>query len=172
MDIRYPIGKYQSPSEYTDALRTLWIEAIAQSATRLREAVAGLSEEHLQTPYREGGWTLRQVVHHVPDSQMHAYIRFKLALTEDSPTIKPYLEAPTALLADYLLPVEVSLDLLENINKRWVSIMQALKPSDFERQVVHPELGVLPLNRLLGLYVWHTAHHTAHITELRKAKGW
>jgi uncharacterized damage-inducible protein DinB len=153
-------------------MRAGWLEALAAQPAGLREAVAGLSEVQLQTPYREGGWTVRQVVHHIPDSHMHAYIRFKQALTEPEPLIKPYHEAPTALLADYTLPLEPSLAILEHVHLRWVTIARALNPPDFARVFVHPATGRWTLDEHLALYVWHGDHHTAHITALRKGMGW
>lgn len=171
-DIRYPIGLFERPNHITSAMRAEWLEALAAQPARLREAVVGLSEAQLQTPYREGGWTVRQLVHHIPDSHMHAYIRFKQALTEPEPLIKPYDEASTALLADYKLPLEPSLAILENVHLRWVAIAKALDPLDFTRVFVHPATGRWTLQEHLALYVWHGNHHIAHITELRQRRGW
>jgi hypothetical protein len=139
----------------------------------LRAAVLGLSEEQLDTPYRPGGWTVRQVVHHVPDSHMNAYVRFKLALTEEAPTIKPYAEARWAELPDTrLTPPEVSLTLLDNLHERWVNILRNMTPEDFERRLQHPEKGLLTLDAMLSLYSWHGRHHVAHVNGLRQRMGW
>ena len=139
----------------------------------MRAAVAGLTPEQLDTPYRPGGWTVRQVVHHVPDSHINSYVRFKLALTEEEPTIKPYDEARWAKLADTATtPVEVSLTLLDSLHSRWVPLLQSLTEADFARQFRHPELGMVRLDRNLALYAWHGKHHVAHITSLRERMGW
>ena len=172
-DVRYPVGKFEWPARVSADDRTRCIETLAQLPARLREAVAGLSEEQLDTPYREGGWTVRQVVHHVPESHMNSYIRFKLALTEDEPVVKPYDEAAWARLADVLsAPIEVSLGLLENLHRRWVILLEGLGENDWKRTFRHPELGPLSLENNLALYDWHSRHHLAHITRLRKRKGW
>jgi hypothetical protein len=139
----------------------------------LRAAIAGLNDEQLNTPYRDGGWTVRQVIHHVPESHMNAYIRFKLALTEHEPTIKPYDEAAWAETADVRdTPLEVSLVLLENLHKRWVLLLNSMSDADFLKQFHHPEIGVVPLEKNLALYAWHGKHHTAHITTLRERMQW
>jgi DinB superfamily len=139
----------------------------------LRAVIAGLNEEQLNTPYRDRGWTVRQVIHHVPESHMNAYIRFKLALTENEPTIKPYDETAWAETADVReTPLEVSLVLLENLHKRWVVLLQSMSDADFSKQFRHPELGVVPLEKNLALYAWHGKHHTAHITSLRERMQW
>jgi DinB superfamily len=139
----------------------------------LRAATAGLNEEQLNTPYRDGGWTVRQVIHHVPESHMNAYIRFKLALTESEPTIKPYDETAWAETADVRdTPLEVSLALLDNLHKRWVVLLKSMSEADFLKEFRHPELGVVPLEKNLALYAWHGKHHTAHITSLRERKLW
>jgi uncharacterized damage-inducible protein DinB len=139
----------------------------------LRAAIAGLNEDQLNTPYREGGWTVRQVIHHVPESHMNAYIRFKLALTESEPTIKPYDETAWAETADVRdTPIEASLALLDNLHKRWVVLLKSMSDADFAKQFRHPELGVVPLEKNLALYAWHGKHHTAHITSLRERKQW
>jgi hypothetical protein len=171
-DPRYPLGPFVMPAQVTPETRAAWILTLETLPARMREAVAGLSDSQLDTPYREGGWTLRRVVHHVPDSHMHSYIRFKLALTEDLPTIKPYDEAATALLADYALPVEVSLNLLEHVHARWVVLLKAMRPEDFARVYIHPDNGRMTLEQALGLYDWHARHHLAHITRLRQRMGW
>jgi uncharacterized damage-inducible protein DinB len=139
----------------------------------MRAAVAGLTPERFDTPYRPGGWTVRQVVHHVPDSHMNAYVRFKLALTENEPTIKPYEEAAWAELADSAsTPVDVSLTLLETLHDRWVRLLRSMTEADFARKFRHPQLGVVPLDKNLALYAWHGKHHVAHITSLRQRMGW
>ena len=173
MDPRYPIGKYETPKEVTPALRHQAIDAIAQTPAKLRAAVSGLNDAQLDTPYRQGGWTVRQVAHHVPDSHMNAYVRFRLALTEDQPTIKPYDEARWAELVDAKsAPIEASLALLEPLHDRWVRLLRSMTGADFARTLMHPEHGVRTLDWMLFLYAWHGRHHTAHITELRKQKGW
>lgn len=172
-DPRYPIGRFVPPEEVTEAHIQEWINQIAEMPASLREAVAGLSAAQLDTPYREGGWTVRQVVHHVPDSHLNSYVRFKLALTEEAPTIKPYDEQAWARLGDSRdTPVEVSLRLLEALHQRWVVLLRGLKEEDWQRSFVHPESGPTTLARTLGLYAWHGSHHVAHITELRKRMGW
>jgi uncharacterized damage-inducible protein DinB len=149
------------------------MEAIAGLPARMRRAVAGLTDQQLNTPYREGGWTVRQVVHHVPDSHLNAYIRFKLAVTEQNPTIKPYDETAWAQLKDSeLTPIEVSLALLESLHARWTVLLRSLSESDFQRKFVHPESGPHDLDWLLGLYAWHGNHHVAHITGLRERMEW
>ena len=173
MDLSYPIGKFSFPQSATPEQRRLWIGEIASTPRNLRAAVDGLTAEQLDTPYRPGGWTVRQVIHHVPESHMNAYIRFKLALTEDAPTIKPYMEDRWAKLADVQsTPVEVSLRLLDCLHARWLPLLRSLDPSDWKRVFNHPELGSMPLERNLALYAWHGRHHVAHITELRKKMGW
>jgi hypothetical protein len=149
------------------------IDQIAEAPARLRAAVEGLTPEQLETPYRPDGWTVRQVAHHVADSHLNAYVRFKLALTEDEPGIKTYKEALWAELADTReVPVEVSLTLLETLHRRWVALLRSLSAADFERTVRHPDHGVLNLNQLVGMYSWHGRHHVAHITALRERMGW
>ena len=172
VDLRYPIGKFQSAQKLTDAERRASIDAIAETPARLRAAVAGLSDAQLDTPYRPGGWTVRQVAHHVPDSHMNAFIRLKLALTEDQPTIKPYNEARWALLADAKIPIEVSLALLERLHERWVAVWRSLGPADWARKLNHPEVGVMTLDKMVADYAWHGRHHVAHITSLRERQGW
>ena len=173
MDARYPVGKFENPKDVTPALRNAAIEEIAVTPARVRAAVQGLSDSQLDTPYREGGWTVRQVVHHFADSHMNAYIRWRLALTETEPTIKPYEEAAWAKLEDAAhAPVEISLRLLEPLHERWVRMLRSVKPEEFARTFRHPEHGVRTLDWMLFLYAWHGRHHTAHITELKKQKGW
>lgn len=172
-DLRYPIGKFHYESSPTQEQREKFIEDIAQASANLRAAVNGLSSDQLQTPYRPEGWTIRQVAHHVPDSHMNAYIRFKLALTENDPTIKPYAEDKWAELPDtQSTPIEVSLALLENLHTRWVNILCSLTPEDWKRTFRHPELGEVSLEKNVALYSWHGRHHVAHITSLRGRNGW
>jgi len=173
MDLRYPIGKFMFPKEVTAAQRRQWIDEIAAAPARLRAAIAGLNERQLDTPYRDGGWTVRQVIHHVPDSHMNSYVRFKLALTESEPTIKPYDEAAWARLADSAdTPVEVSLAMLDALHERWVRLMSSLDEQGWMRPFRHPEIGPVTLEQNLALYAWHGKHHTAHITGLRRRHGW
>jgi uncharacterized damage-inducible protein DinB len=173
MDPRYPIGKMEMPAEVTPAMRLRAIDEIASTPAKLRAAVKGLSEAQLDTPYREGGWTVRQVVHHVPDSHLNAYTRLKLALTEDKPTVKPYDEAAWAKLEDSKsTPIEVSLALLDTVHNRWDRVWRAMKQEDFHRKLVHPEAGERSIDWLVFVYEWHGRHHVAHINELRKQKGW
>lgn len=173
MDLRYPIGPFEWKGGITDEERRDLIGAIEETPMRLRTAVEELTDEQLDTPYRPGGWTVRQVVHHVPDSHLNAYLRFKLALTEDEPTVKTYDEKRWAELADARsLPVEVSLSLLDTLHQRFVTLMRSLRPADFARTFRHPELGTVSLDRQIALYAWHGHHHVAHITSLRERMGW
>ena len=173
-DLRYPIGKYVRPKSLTPAERTKAIEAIATTPANLRAAVQGLTAAQLETPYRPDGWTVIQVVHHVPDSHMNAFCRFKLALTEDTPTIKPYDEAKWAELDDGKSKlIEHSLSLLDSLHVRWVFLLERMKPGDFSKAVNHPEwTGPMSLDQLLAMYSWHGPHHTAQITSLRERSGW
>jgi DinB family protein len=173
-DLRYPIGTWTKPASITDADRRAWVEEIARAPAALRKAATGLTDAQLDTHYRPGGWTVRQVVHHVPDSHMNAYIRFKLALTEDEPTIKPYEEKKWATLADTrTVPVAVSLALLEGIHARWMAVLRSMSPADFSRGYNHPEQNrVVPLGEALSMYAWHGKHHVAHISQLRVREGW
>jgi uncharacterized damage-inducible protein DinB len=172
-DLRYPIGRFSPDPNPTPETRNRHIDQIARLPGQMRRAVAGLKEDQLSTPYREGGWTVRQVVHHVPDSHLNAYIRFKWAMTEDSPTIKAYDETAWATLKDsQLTPVDISLTLLESLHARWTVLLRSLKAEDFQRKFTHPESGPHDLDWLLTLYSWHGNHHAAHITSLREKKGW
>src|SRR5215470_11192675 len=172
-DPRFPIGKFQYSGASTESERKRFIEEIAGTPAQLRAAVKGLSPDQLDTPYRQGGWTVRQVVHHVPDSHLNSYVRFKLALTEDEPTIKPYFEDRWAELADTeTTPIEVSLTMLDSLHDRWVRLLRSLTPEDWKRCFRHPELGPMTLEKTLALYAWHGRHHVAHITELRKRMSW
>jgi uncharacterized damage-inducible protein DinB len=172
-DLRYPIGKFQSPASVTDAERAVLVDQIAALPAELRSAVTTLDDTQLGTPYREGGWTVRQVVHHVPDSHVNAYTRFKLALTEDVPTIKTYEEAQWAELPEARsAPIGVSLALLDALHQRWVLLLRVLAPAQFARAFRHPDLGVMTLDQQIALYAWHGRHHLAHITSPRTRMGW
>jgi uncharacterized damage-inducible protein DinB len=171
-DLRYPIGKFDGSREITPELRREFIQTITNLPSKIAEAVENLSDEQLDTEYRPGGWTVRQTVHHVADSHLNSYCRFKLALTEEKPTIRPYYEDRWAELADSKLPVDVSLRLLEDIHKRWVTLLESFTEDDFKRELIHPESGDWTLDKFLGLYDWHSKHHTAHITKLRERNGW
>jgi uncharacterized damage-inducible protein DinB len=172
-DLRFPVGKFQPEPELSDGGRQNLIREIAETPAKLREAVKGLSEEQLDTPYRPGGWTVRQVVHHIPDSHMNAYIRFKLAMTEPEPPVKPYKENLWAELVDAKSsPVESSLTLVESLHQRWTIFLRSMATADFSRTVRHPEMGTISLDRILQLYAWHGRHHVAHITSLRQRMNW
>jgi uncharacterized damage-inducible protein DinB len=172
MDPRYPVGKFAPEENLGDARRSELIGQIAEAPAKLRAAVKGLDEKQLSTPYRDGGWTVRQVAHHVADSHLNAFIRFKLAMTEDFPTIKPYDQALWAETADARLPVETSVELLDALHQRWVALLKAMSAADYQRKLNHPEMGELNLEKYLGLYAWHGRHHVAHITSLRERLGW
>jgi uncharacterized damage-inducible protein DinB len=171
-DLRFPIGEFQAPPAGAATDRPSFIETIAGTPAALRAAVAGLSEAQLDTRYRPDGWTVRQVVHHVPDSHLNSYTRLKLALTEDVPTIRTYDEAAWATLPDAAGPVEMSLTLLERLHERWVYLWERLTDDDWPRRLRHPELGEMDLDTLLAFYAWHGDHHVAHITHLRARQGW
>jgi len=173
MDLRYPVGQFSFSGVLSRASRDVLIDEISVTPEKMRAAVAGLSNEQLDTPYRPGGWTVRHVVHHVPESHLNSYIRFKLAITEDEPIIKPYFEDRWAQLPDALVsPIGPSLDLLDALHRRWVWLLRSLKDEDFDRTFQHPELGVVSLNKNVALYAWHGRHHVAHITTLRDRMGW
>src|SRR5258706_10385472 len=172
-DLQYPIGPFTFPGSTTAQERAIWIQEIARAPRDLRAAASGLSGEQLDTPYRPGGWTVRQVAHHIPDSHLNSYVRFKLALTENEPTIRPYDEALWAKLQDSRdTPVEVSLSLLEALHHRWDVLLRSLQPEDFARRLRHPESGTMTLDDMVGHYAWHGRHHVAHITALRAREGW
>jgi hypothetical protein len=171
-DLRYPVGRFAAPATGTPAVRAEQIEILRMLPERLRVAVKGLDEAQLDTPYREGGWTVRQVVHHLADSHANSYIRFKLALTEDWPTVKTYDEAAWARLEDSRLPIDASLVFVEALHARWVGLLASLAGKDFERGYNHPENGRQSLGAALALYAWHARHHVAHITGLRARMGW
>jgi uncharacterized damage-inducible protein DinB len=173
MDLRYPIGPFQYDGPLTDEQRQHLIDQIEAAPGKLRAAVEGLSLDQLDTPYRPGGWTVRQVVHHLPDSHLNSYVRFRLALTEDEPTIKPYFEDRWAELDDARhAPIDISLALLDALHRRWVLLLRSLSERDFARTFSHPELGVVSLEKNVSLYAWHGRHHIAHITSLRERMGW
>jgi uncharacterized damage-inducible protein DinB len=172
-DLRFPIGRFKMNEDITEGERQRLIEEIAEAPARLRAAVSGLSPEQLDTPYREGGWTVRQVVHHLADSHLNSYARFRLALTEDEPAIKTYHEDKWAELHDArTAPIELSLALLESLHERWVLLLKSLTATDWLRTFKHPDLGLVPLGKNVGLYAWHGKHHVAHVTSLRESKGW
>jgi hypothetical protein len=172
-DLKYPAGRYQVPADIGEEQRSEWINAISSLPAQLSTAVRGLVDGQLDTRYREGGWTVRQVVHHVADSHMNSYIRFRWALTENVPLIKAYQEALWAELPDAKsMPVQVSLDLLAGLHQRWTALLNHMTEADFERRLRHPEAGELALDRMLGLYAWHGRHHVAHVARLRERMGW
>jgi hypothetical protein len=172
-DLRYPLGRFTWPTAVTSEDRAGYIGRIASQPKRLREAVAGLTDQQLDTPYRDGGWTVRQVIHHLPDSHMNSVVRFKLALTEDKPVIKPYEEQLWAELGDVTgTPVEVSLALLENLHARWVVLLRAITKEGWKREFQHPANGLISLEKNLALYAWHGDNHIGHVTALRARKGW
>lgn len=173
-DLRYPIGKFEFAGEIGADLREIWIREIEEAPDRLAAALEGLTEEQLDTPYREGGWTVRQVAHHLADSHMNSFIRFKLALTEAEPAIKPYDENAWVRLEDSLrAPAAAAVDMVRSLHVRWALLLKSMNDADFARTFFHPESKrVSRLDRTLGLYAWHGKHHIAHITSLRERKGW
>ncbi len=173
-DLRYPIGTFTYDGAMTDGRRAECLARIAAAPARLRAAVAGLDDARLDTPYRPGGWTVRQVIHHVADSHVNAYTRIRLALTEDTPTIKPYEEARWAELPDArTLPVEISLTLLDGLHARWVALLQRLGADQVGRRLRYPEHDrLMTIDELIAMYAWHGDHHTAHVTSLRERLGW
>ncbi len=173
-NLKYPIGKFSTPVEYSKNLFDEWIKTIEDLPEKLRAEIQHLRDEQLDTPYRDGGWTVRQVVHHLADSHMNAYIRFKLAMTEEVPTIKPYFEDRWAELHEAKhAPAELSVALLEALHKRWVHYLRSLKEEDLKRKYHHPESKKdMELRTILALYAWHSRHHLAHITSLAERKGW
>ncbi|MGA2206100.1 MAG: YfiT family bacillithiol transferase [Terracidiphilus sp.] len=171
-DLRYPIGRFRPPATSTPGIRAAQIDTLRLLPEHLRAAVAGLDEAQLDTPYRDGGWTVRQVVHHLADSHANAYVRFKLALTEDWPTIKPYDEAAWARLPDSSQAIEPSLVFIDGLHQRLVALLESMSEEDFQHGFNHPERGRMTLTANLALYDWHSRHHTAHITSLRARKGW
>ena len=172
-DPRYPIGKFQPQAEIDDKTRKELIQHIAETPAKLKAAVKGLTEVQLDTPYREGGWTVRQVVHHLPDSHLNSYCRLRLALTEQEPTIKPYEEQLWAELYDAkTAPIGISLQLLESLHERWVMLLRSMKPADFARKFNHPVNGARTIDWMLQLYGWHGPHHVGQITSLRERMKW
>jgi hypothetical protein len=171
-DLRYPIGRFNPPATSMPGIRAAQIQTLRLLPEHLRAAVAGLSKKQLDTPYREGGWTVRQVVHHVADSHAMAYTRCKLALTEDWPTINPYKEAAWAELPDSRLSIGVSLAMIKALHGRWVTLLESLSDEDLRKGYNHPERGKEMLVKMLAMYDWHSRHHTAHITGLRARMGW
>ncbi|MFK7906862.1 MAG: YfiT family bacillithiol transferase [Chitinophagales bacterium] len=171
--LKYPIGRFKVPRKITSAFIETAINEIEMLPQQIQAAVAGLSESQLNTPYREGGWNLRQVVHHLADSHINSYVRFKWALTEDMPIIKAYDENTWANLADYEAPVEVSLALLTAMHQRWVILLKSLSPEQLKLKFIHPESkSKIPLNVNIVLYAWHGKHHLAHIERLKERMGW
>jgi hypothetical protein len=172
-DLRYPVGAFSAPAHLDSTDRVAAIRMLAEAPALFRLAVAGLDDAQLDTPYRPGGWTCRQVVHHVADSHMNAYLRTKFALAEDNPTIKPYAEAVWAELADARgAPVALSLDLIEALHSRWVICLRAIGEDGWKRTLLHPDRGPMTLDDLVALYEWHSRHHLGHITDLRARMGW
>ena len=171
-DLRYPIGKFDADRKVTAELRREFVQTIRDLPSKIAAAVKGLSEEQLDTEYRPGGWTVRQTIHHVADSHLNSFCRFKLALTEDKPTIRPYYEDRWAELADSKLPVEVSLQILDAVHRRWVVLLEAFSEDEFQKELIHPDSGTWTLEKFLDLYDWHSKHHTAHITKLRERNNW
>lgn len=172
-ELRYPIGRFAPPATISAAQVTAWIDDIERLPADLRAAVEVLSAEQLDTPYRPGGWTVRQVVHHLPDSHLNSLIRFKWALTEEQPAIKTYHEDRWAELADYrVVPIEVSLALLDALHERWVALLRSLGPAELARELQHPEWGTVRLDVLIALYAWHGRHHLAHVRRLAERQGW
>ena len=172
-DLRYPVGRFRPPAAPDRSHRSAAVADIAELPQKIRAAAAGLDDRQLDTPYRPDGWTVRQVVHHVADSHMNAFVRLKLALTEDAPTIKPYDENAWATLADMRLPIDVSLAIIDGVHRRWDALNGALKDEDYGRRWTHPEHGkTFDIDWLLQNYGWHSRHHVAHITALRAREGW
>jgi len=172
-DLRFPIGKFSYSGTLSPEQKQEFLADIEQTAGRLRASVAGLSAAQLDTPYRPDGWTVRQVVHHMPDSHMNSYIRYKMALTEEEPTIKTYAEDRWAELADTnATPIEVSLTLLDSLHQRWMVLLRSLTNEEWKKSFRHPEHGPMSLEKALALYAWHGKHHVAHVTELRKRMSW
>lgn len=167
-DLSYPIGKFDPLSPVSPAMRNPAIDAIAALPARIRTAIEGLTEAQLDLPYRPGGWTVRQLVHHVADSHMNGYIRTKLALTEDFPTVKTYEQDEWVRLADSRLPLDVSLSIIDGVHTRWSAVWRSMAADQFSRAFKHPEVGTLTLDGHLQLYAWHSRHHVAHITALRE----
>jgi uncharacterized damage-inducible protein DinB len=171
-DLRYPVGKFDKNIEITPEKRAEFIQIIADLPVKIVEAIEDLSDEQLDTPYRPEGWTLRQTVHHVADSHINSFCRFKLAMTEENPTIRPYYEDRWAELADSKIPVDVSLKIIAGIHERWTVLLNSMTDEDFQKTLAHPESGEWTIEGFLTLYAWHCLHHTAHITKLRERNDW
>ena len=171
-DLRYPLGKFEKNLEITREMRVEFIRTIEDLPAKLCEAVEGLSEEQLETEYRPEGWTVRQTVHHVADSHINMFIRLRLALTEDTPTIRPYAEAEWAKLSDAKMPLDVSFKIIEGVHARLTNMLKSLTDEQFARKLIHPDSGTWTIEAMLGLYDWHSKHHTAHITRLRERNDW
>lgn len=171
-DLRFPIGKFDKSIEITAEIRQQLTQIIAELPEKINSATKSLSDAQLDTPYRPGGWTVRQTVHHIADSHLNSFIRFKLALTEDVPTIRPYFEDRWAELADSRMPIDVSIKIIEGIHARWTNLLESMSEKDFNKQLNHPDSGVWTLERMLALYGWHSRHHTAHITDLLERNNW
>jgi hypothetical protein len=172
VDLRYPIGPFDDRAAITADMRESAVTTIAELPSRMRAAIAGLSDSQLDTPYRPDGWTVRQLVHHVADSHINAYVRTKLGLTEKEPTVKPYDQELWVPLSDSRLPVDVSLWILDGLHARWAELWRSLSPQQFARIFMHPELGTVTLDSQLQMYAWHSRHHVAHVTALRLREGW
>lgn len=171
-DMRFPIGEFDADAEVNEDDINEFIKAIENLPGEIRNAVAGLNDEQLDTEYRPDGWTIRQVVHHVGDSHMNAIIRFKLALTEDFPTIRPYFENHWADLSDSKIPLDASLKIIDGVHERWVILLKSMSEKELKRELKHPESGDWNLYKMLAQYAWHSKHHTAHITKLRERNDW
>lgn len=171
-DLRFPLGEFDKNIQITPLMREEFIKKILNLHDDLARAVSGLSENGLETPYRPGGWTVKQTIHHIADSHINAFIRFKLALTEEIPTIRPYFEDRWAELPDSRMPIDVSMQIIKAIHLRWAKILMAMSEEDFQRKLIHPDSGEWTLEQFLALYDWHSRHHTAHITRVRARNGW
>lgn len=171
-DLKFPIGKFDRNVNVTKEIRNRFIETIENYPDFLYEEIKNLSDDRLDTPYRPEGWTVRQLVHHIADSHMNAYIRFKLALTEDEPTIRPYFEDRWAEIDDSKMPIDVSVKIIRGVHERWTAILHSMSDENFGRKLFHPDSGEWTLEKMLGLYDWHSRHHLAHITELAKREKW
>ncbi len=171
-DLSYPIGKFDRNFECSPELKREFINEVAELPNKLNAAVKDLDDEQLNTPYRPGGWTVRQTIHHVADSHLNSFARFKLALTEDVPTIRPYYEDRWAELEDSFLPIESSLKIIEGLHLRWTTLLDSMSDEDFRKKLIHPDSGEWDLEKFLALYAWHCRHHTAHITRLRERNDW
>jgi Mycothiol maleylpyruvate isomerase N-terminal domain. len=171
-DLRYPVGKFDKTLEPTPELRREFVKIIADLPSNVSNAINGLTDEQLDTPYRPEGWTVRQTVHHIADSHLNSFCRFKLALTEDTPTIRPYYEDRWAELPDSDMPVETSIKIIDGLHSRWTALLNSMSDTDFQKKLNHPESGEWTLDKMLGMYAWHSQHHTAHITNLRNRNGW